>query len=262
MGVQQPVAGRLRLSMELQHRTDAVGPEGAGRVELTEQRGTLSLAYAPSSRWMFSLSAPLLRREIRYESLRSEQVMGLGDLEARVKLFIYRDTAFAPRHLLALVLGSRIPTGDVRTSGEVDPELQAGSGSFEPLGGLAYAYFGGDWSLFASEMVYAPLPGRADFRIGSSLRGTHTAQYQVVESLALRASLNFRWEAATRLQEPARDEPDSGGLIAFVAPGLLFSPFADMVFYTEVQLPAYNGLTGVHDEGAVVWFGAAYDYVL
>lgn len=264
MGIQQPVGGRIRLSLELQQRTDAVGRAGAGRVELSEQRAILSAAYAPTARFMASLSVPMLRRVITHENLAQDTVLGLGDLELRGKAFVFRDRAFAPRHLLAAVGGVSLPTGAVDTQlterdVDVDPELQAGTGSFTPLLGVAYAFFGDAFSIFASEIVYVPLPGRAPFTVGPSLRGTHTAQYQLLDFLALRLSANFRLEAATRLSDPPRDEPDSGGLVGFLAPGLLMSPWVDLVLYAEAQLPVLNRLKGRHDEGPLLWVGAAYD---
>jgi len=260
MGAQQPFEGRLRVALDLQYRSDALGRDGVDRVELNEERMTLSVAYAPSRWLMLSLAVPTVRREISDVTLATDTVWGLSDLELRARAFVFRDRALAPRHLLALVGGVRVPTGRLErdASGEYRaPELQVGTGSFDPLGGVSYAFFADPWSLYASEIVYVPTQGPADFRVGTSLRGTHAVQYQVLRELALRAGVDFRLEAAST--RGAADEPDSGGLILFAAPALIWSPAMDLVLSLDVHIPLWNALTGRHDEGVFAMLGAAYD---
>jgi len=262
MGTQQPVSQRLRASVELQARNDAVGEPGVDRVKLVEERAAASLAYAPSNWLMMSITAPLLFRQVTEANLAKDSVTGIGDIELRGKLFVYRDHDFAPNHLLALVAGVKIPTAALssRADGSSIPaELQPGTGSFDPITGFAYAYFGGDFSLFVSEVLYTPLWGRADFRMGTSWRGTHMVQYQFTAAFAARLSFNTRLETKARLRNPSGIEPDTGGFVGFVAPALVVSPWTDLVLYMEVQVPVINALVGHHDEGYMAMLGAAYD---
>jgi hypothetical protein len=90
-----------------------------------------------------------------------------------------------------------------------------------------------------------------------SWRGTHALQYQLVRQLALRAGVNHRLEAPSKLGT-AR-EPDSGGFILFAALGLVWSPAEDFVLTAELQVPAVNALQGIHDEGVFASLGATYD---
>ena len=64
MGAQQPYEGRLRMALALQYRTDAIGRPGTDRIELNEQRVTLSVAYAPIAWLMLSGSVPMIRRQL------------------------------------------------------------------------------------------------------------------------------------------------------------------------------------------------------
>jgi hypothetical protein len=264
MGAQQPFAQRLRLSLSVQHRTDALGREGIDRVELQEQQLLASVAYAPAQWLMLSATLPLVRRELTYVNLARDTFVSPGDVELRGRAFIYRDRSFAPRHLLALVGGLRVPTGPLERDSAGDyaePELQPGTGSFDPLGGVSYAFFADPWSAYASEIVYVPTPSRAGFQVGASWRGSHTVQYQLGTAWAVRLGANFRLEDKTRREVAGqtRDEPDSGGFVLFATPSLVFSPMTDLILNLNVNVPVYNRLLGAHDEGPIVMLGAAYD---
>lgn len=259
MGAEQPFANRLRLSLGLRHRTDAVGQQGVNRVELSEQRLELAVAYAPVDWLMLSVSAPFLRRQLDYTDLSREGFVGLGDSEVRARLFVFRDRELSPTHLLALAVGLKLPTGPVKTSqmAGTNPELLAGTGSFDPLLGATYSYFAEPWSLYVSEMLFIPTRSSRDLRVGVSWRGTYTAQYQALEELAVRLSAETRLEARTTFG--AQNVADTGGFIAHVAPGLVLSPVVDLVIQLAVHVPVVNALYGTHDEGPVFELGAALD---
>jgi len=260
MGAQQPFENRLRLALDLQTRTDALGRKGIDRVELNEQRLTLSIAYAPAAWLMLSVAVPSVRRELSDVTLAKDTVWGLSDIEVRARAFVFRDRALGPRHLLALVGGLRLPTAPLerdQSGAYRDSELQVGGGSFDPLGGVSYAFFANPWSLYVSEIVYVPTQGRADFRVGTSWRGTHAVQYQLLPELALRAGADFRLAAPT-MNGDVR-EPDSGGFVLFAAPALVWSPAPDLVVSLDAHVPVLNALIGHHDEGVFATLGAAYD---
>jgi hypothetical protein len=260
MGAQQPFAQRVRLSLEAQYRTDTIGRAGFDRIELNEQRTTLSAAYAPEAWLMVSASMPMIRRELTNANLARDVLVTPGDLELRARAFVLRDRAFAPRHLLALVGGARLPTAPLERDAKGRyraPELQPGSGSFDPLGGVSYSLFAAPWSAYVSQVAYVPTQGPADFRIGASLRGTHALQYQVGTSIALRFSLEYRLEA--RARRAGGVEPDSGGFIAFASPSIVWSPWLDLVLDVDVHVPIWNALYGAHEEGVFAVLGAAYD---
>lgn len=263
MGSEQPFAYRLRPSLALRHRTDAVGREGVNRVELSEQRIELALAFAPTDWLMLSASLPILRRQLDYTDLAREGFVGIGDSEVRARLFVFRDRDLAPRHLIALVGGLKLPTGPLRTSqvGGPNPELLAGTGSFDPLVGATYSWFAEPWSLFVSEMLFIPMRSSRGLRVGTSWRGTHTAQLQLYEWLAVRLSAETRLEAKTTYGtgDASVNVADTGGFILFGAPGVVLSPVDDLVIQLAVHIPVVNALVGTHEEGAIFELGAALD---
>jgi len=259
MGAEQPFANRLRPSLALRHRTDAVGRAGIDRAQLQEQRLELAVAYAPTMWLMLSASVPFLRRQLEYTDLSRDGYVGLGDSELRARVFVYRDRDFAPQHLLALSVGTKLPTGPVKEPRADLPnsDLVAGTGSFDPLVGATYSYFAQPWSFFVSEMMFIPTRGSNGVRVGSSWRGTHTAQLQLHELLGVRLSAETRLEA--RSSNDSANLADTGGFIAFAAPGIVVSPLADLVIQFVVHVPVLNALHGTHDEGVVVEIGAALD---
>ena len=235
-------------------------------MELSEQRLAVSLAYAPTRWLMFSASLPALRRELQDVSLHRRTLWDAGDAEIRARVFFYQDQEFAPSHLLAGLGGIKLPTGALQRDDQgvyEEPELQAGSGSFDPLVGLSYAFFGEPWSFYASEVLYVPTQSSADWRMGVTLRGTHTLQYQFSPAFAARLGANIRVEEPTRRTDSDGNrfnEPDSGGFVLFAMPSLLVSPAMDLILSLDVHLPVVNGLLGQHDEGPVFALGAAYDF--
>jgi len=259
MGAQQPFEGRLRLSLEASHRSERFGLPGDNETTVDEQRLTASVAYAPSTHLMLSLQVPVVRRHVQYVSLATETLVNLGDIEARARLILFTDTQFAPDHVLAVVGGVKFPTAPLHEEdGEyAEPEVQSGNGSFDPLIGVSYSFFADPLSIYVSEVVYIPTPSRADWRVGTSWLGTHTIQYQLIDTLAIRLGANTRLDET--MSRDFGDEPDSGGFILYAAPSLLYSPTMDLVLHAEVSVPVAHAQRGDHEEGLVAVLGVAYD---
>lgn len=258
MGTEQPFANRLRLSVGARHRTDAVGRVGVNRLTLSEQRLELAVAYAPASWLMLSASVPLLRRQLDFTDLSRDGYVGLGDSEVRARWFVYRDRELAARHLIAITAGIKLPTAPVKTSqSSVNPELLAGTGSFDPLFGVTYSMFADPWSLYVSEMIFIPTRSSRDLRTGTSWRGTYTGQYQAMDELAVRFAVETRLEG--RSSYGSTNVADTGGFILHLAPGIVLSPIDDLVVIVAAHIPVINALHGIHDEGAVFELGAALD---
>jgi hypothetical protein len=208
---------------------------------------------------MLSASVPMLRRQLDYTDLRREGYVGFGDSELRARLFAFRDRDLGARHLIAVTAGLKLPTGPVKTSQSSgpNPELLAGTGSFDPLIGATYSFFARPWSFFVSEVLFVPTRGENDMRVGTSWRGTHTAQFQLHGSVALRLSAETRLEGRTTYG--AVNVKDTGGFILFTAPSLVVSPVTDLVIVLAVHVPTVNALHGTHDEGLIYELGAALD---
>jgi hypothetical protein len=261
-GTEKPFAGRLRISLELQHRSDRVGIDRVDRVELSEQRLELGLAYAPIESLVLSLRAPLIHRTITEVNLAEDRRTRLGDTEFRAQLHLIPRTGLTQKHVFAIHAGLELPTGSVERDdrGELyRAEIQPGSGSFDPLAGASYALFLRPISLYASSTLFVPTRGHEGLRGGLSLRSSVAGQYDLSDSWALRLSIDTRAEAASTFED-GDVEPDTGGFIAYLSPELVASPVMDLIVRVVVRVPAINALTGDHREGLMAVLGAAYDF--
>ncbi|AKU95470.1 hypothetical protein AKJ09_02134 [Labilithrix luteola] len=262
MGAEKPFRDRLRVSLDARHRTDDIGEPGVDEIRLRETRLDAQLAWAPSDRLFLMGTFPALHRTIRYVNEGETRTTAMGDVELRAKAFVATDRDFAPRHLYAITAGLKIPTAPRQrseTDGTYLPiEAQPGTGSWDPLLGMSYAFFARPWSFYASVQGSMPLRGTSEFRASPSLRTTTSAQYQLSSALALRLGVDTRLDA--RSYEDGRPERDSSGFIGFVSPEVIVSPLMDLLVVVSVRLPVVQALAGYHHEGAVLGLGFAYDF--
>jgi hypothetical protein len=250
LGVEQPFAGRLRSSLELSYRTDALGRPGVDELHLRELRADASIAWAPIDTLFLLASVPLLYRQAWDPSLATSDAWGVGDTELRAKWFVFRDRAFAPRLLLAATFGVKLPTAPWQSDSDgrrVPLEAQPGTGSLDSLLGASASMFQGDVSAYASAQLSWPMLTRAPLEPGRSLRGSLALQHQTLRWLALRAAADSRWDVASH--EAGQRDPDSGGWVLFVGGDTLLSPAADLSISVGVRVPVVDALTGEHDEG-------------
>lgn len=260
MGTEQPFSGRLRLSTLLRAWGQTVGRDNQDALRLRETRLDVAAAYAPVP-WLFlSATLPLQAREVRDVSLARERGWGVGDVEFSAKAFVYQDKDFSPDHLVSVLAGVKLPTAPVLRAAdgtELDLDTQLGSGSVDPLAGVAYQHFRGTWSFLASATGFLPTRGILGFRAGASVRTTLAAQYQPAPRWAVRLGLDGRVEAAGDLN--GEQEEDGGGVIGYASPDVLFSPATDVVLAAGVRVPFFNRLRGRVAPTPIAMMSVAYD---
>jgi len=261
MGAEQPFAHRVRGALFFRYRTDRLGEPGVNAIDLSEERIEASVSYSPTTRYSLSLSIPTVHRRVSYVNGAEDALWSLGDMELRFRAFVYRDSDRAPRHLLATLVGIQLPTAplDRDSNGQVLPlELQAGSGSFNPIAGLTYGFFADPWSFSAVSAVVVGTPGRADVRVGTSWRTTLRAQLQPWSAVGFLLGADLRLDGRTL--EGGETDPDSGGFIAYLTGGLVVSPATDLILSATVSYPTINALYGHHEEGLALAIGCMYDF--
>jgi hypothetical protein len=261
MGTEKPFRNRLRASIDARHRTDNIGEPGVDQIRLRETRVDGQLAWAPHERVFLLGTVPLLQRSVGYVNGGQTNTVALGDVELRAKAFVFIDRSFAQRHLYAVTGGLKVPVAPRQrsdTDGSYLPiEAQPGTGSWDPLLGMSYAFFPRPFSFYVSVQGSAPLRGTSGFRASPSLRTTTAIQYQLVPWLAARLGADTRLDA--RSYEDGRPERDSSGFVGFVSPEMLLSPMTDLLVVLSLRMPAVQALAGHHHEGPVVGVALAYD---
>ncbi|WP_426755580.1 transporter [Myxococcus sp. Y35] len=259
MGTEQPFEGRLRLSSTLRGWGHTVGEDGVNALRLREARMDLAVAYAPLP-WLFlSATLPLQAREVRDVSLARERGWGIGDVELTAKVFLFQDKAFSADHLFSVLGGVKLPTApELRgPNGTMQLDLQLGSGSVDPLAGIAYQHFRGDWSFLVSATGFLPTRGIQGYRAGASLRTTLAAQFQPSARWALRLGFDSRLEAPADTY--GEREENTGGFIGYASPDVLFSPGMDVVVAAGVRVPFLNQLRGRVAPTPIAMLSVAYD---
>ena len=255
MGAEQPTDGRLRFSSSLRWRRERVLQGHT----LVERRVELGVAWSPIARVTLSVGVPVVSRRARFPNLAEERSLGLGDVDVRARVLLFRDRELAPRHLLAAVLGLELPTA-VRSAGPYtdDPEHQSGTRTWDPIVGLTYGRFAGPWSVHALAVLLTPASeGVGRVRGGPSLRASLHAQWQPWSALGFALGLDGRVDGREHV-DGARDDA-TGGATIYGGGGLVLAPREDVVLDLRIAAPLWQRLRGGHVEGWVAFVGATID---
>lgn len=255
MGAEQPTDGRLRFSSSLRWRRERVEQGHA----LVERRVELGVAWSPIARVTFSVGVPIVSRRARFPNLAEERSLGLGDVDVRARVMLFRDRELAPRHLFAAVLGLELPTA-VRSAGpyEDDPEHQPGTRSWDPIVGLTYGWFAGPWSMHALAVLLTPASeGVGGVRGGPSLRGSMRAQWQPWTVVGFALAIDGRVDGREHV-DGVRDDA-TGGAVFYGGGGVVLAPSEDVVFDLRLSVPVWQRLRGGHVEGVVAFAGVTID---
>ena len=260
MGVEQPYQHRTRFSFAHSYHIDASGQPGVDRLSVREQRFELSAAYAPASRWMISLRAPMVYKSVQTVSLARDRDLGLGDIDLRVRYVLFRDTSFAAKWLLSAVAGIEMPSARLRKDASQAPlplAYQFGSGSWDPIVGATLSYFADPFSVYSSSIFLIPTQGWRDSRVGWA--GQHTAilQWQPLSAVGVQVGVHMRHDMKSR--EYGERDDNSGGLIGFVTLGLVAKVSEHVLIQTSVAVPVIKRQNGFRDEGFSTNFGVSYD---
>lgn len=259
-GFEQPKKHRFRSSATIRHRNDRIGDARVDELQLAEQRLELAGAYSPTDRLTISAMMPVVHRFVTAVNLAEADIWAPGDFELRMRGVIYRDRAFAPRHLVSLIGGLEFPTSSIEVDADGVPlplEFQSGTGSWDPIAGVSYALFSDPWSLYVSSVSTFPTTGTADTRAGISTRQTAMMQIQPWTFLAFQAGAEFRWDGPGYIQG-VRD-PNTGGHITYGTLGIVGMPHDSVLLHLTAAIPIVQRLDGDHEESVAVIGGLIYE---
>lgn len=259
-GLEQPKQHRFRSSATVRHRNDRIGDPRVDQLQLAEQRLELGAAYSPTDRVTVSVMMPVVHRFVTAVNLAETDIWAPGDLELRARGVIYRDRAFAPRHLVSLIGGLEFPTSSIESDADGVPlplEFQSGTGSWDPIAGVAYTLFSDPWSLYVSSVTTFPTTGTADTKAGISARQTAIVQIQPWTFLAFQIGAEFRWDGPGYIQG-VRD-PNTGGHITYGTFGLVGMPHDNVLVHFSAAIPIVQRLDGTHEESFAIIGGLIYE---
>ncbi len=193
---------------------------------------------------------------------------GIGDLAIVFKQRVYHEVWNKGAWNAALLGGVETPTGDTsgRTAGALDPpNLQPGSGSWDPFIGLASTYESGRMRLDAQLFWQRFGEGEQDNRPGDVFSAEFDIGYRVLMTRypgpTLSTKAGMRYRNIGRGQRSGLPLSNSGGeeLAALVAAGWHPSPEWDVSFRLEAPLYAdWNGTQIATDYRALVGVGIRF----
>ncbi len=258
VGVEQPFAGRIRLSLGVAQLSYRDG-EGVGQLEVADRRATLGIAVSPTEWLTVTAFVPFVWREVAYATLARETTLGLGGPELRARFVVFRDRAFAPSHLLSMQAGLRFPTPTALHDGRgalMPLDAQTGTGSFDPIVGLMWSHFGGEFAMHTSAILTMSTEGTGGWRNGPSVRLAWQGQWQPANSMALTLGLDGRIDADPTLQGEA---VEGAGAALFVSPGMSIAPSSDTLLWLVIRIPVIQHFGGARADGPIAEIGMALD---
>jgi hypothetical protein len=193
----------------------------------------------------------------------ANSIVGMGDASFLGKYSIAADPVE-----LAVLLGVKIPTGStgqLDNSGNLlEPDHQPGSGSWDPLIGVAALRQFEGFSLGGSMLFRYTTEGRHEFRPGEQLTIAAKVEYQIAglgkfPRVYVSLELAYQWTAMD--QDGGTRNHDTGGSSITLGPGVRVRVNDHVSFGTSISLPIYQGLYGFqHKERFEFLFGTGVDF--
>jgi len=190
-------------------------------------------------------------------------IVGMGDASLLGKYSFNSDPLE-----LAVLAGVKIPTGSTsqldNAGNLLEPDHQPGTGSWDPLVGVAALHQFEGFTLGGSVFFRYTTEGRHDFRPGEQLTLAIKGEYQIAglgKFPRVYASLELAEQYTAMDQNDGVRNHDTGGSILTIGPGLRVRVNEHVTFATMVALPIYQGLYGIqHKEKFDFMFGTGVDF--
>ena len=233
----------------------------------------VGLSYGVTNRFTVSLSVPF---EIVHgfkagefdgvnpaEVVSANSIAGLGDPTLMGKYLLLNEPVE-----LALLAGIQIPLGNTRQrtdDGELlEPDHQPGSGSWNPLLGVAVARQFETFTIGASALYRITSRGRHDFTPGQQVVFAVKGEMQLLglgTFPRLYGSLELSEQFTAKDMEKSVTNHDTGGSIIGLGFGLRLRATEHLTVGGTFTVPLYQGLYGQqHKERYEILFGTAYDF--
>lgn len=235
------------------HKTDD-GNKALDR-RLTIKEVPIVFSYSPKPDIATSIVTPWMEKSLR-RNLSGRRVMldvaGLGDISLLGRWTFKKWLGPWRRADLAVIGGVELPTGDTNRRDEglrLPPELQLGSGSFDPFLRMAFSRSAGRNSIFAELQYKVNMPGALDFKFGDVLKYDLAFAYRLFPARKYPnpeffgiLELNGVWEQQARKR--GRDVENTGSHTIFLSPGIQAVPLKNLLLEASVQIPIYQDLRG------------------
>lgn len=228
---------------------------GAMNPELTVYGFPIVGVYGVTPDWAVFGVVPILDKNLDVTTPQGRVERGptgLADARVFVRHTAWTRDRAGQTQRLAPLAGVELPTGDDDATdelGRLPPPLQLGSGSWDPFAGLVFTWQTLQWQIDISP-VYQLNTAANDIEFGDEARLDVASKYRlwiherpqgVPGFFYANLETNLIWRSKNEIG--GQDDPNSGGTIWFVAPGLQYIT-RRIVVEGAVQLPVVKNLNG------------------
>lgn len=264
-----PRAHTLHVSMNASSRGERYG-EGLPW-QFHEWRTDLNLGWS-YERTSVTLRMPWLWRSVKYEGMQTERTSGLGDIEvaASYQLTPLPDPENVPRSAgrargwqAAVHLGLSMPTAQLVTEPSGQPmmdDVQSGTGSFMPFGGLTWGVGLNGFRIDARHTVYIPAPGRFWFQVGPTLQQSVGITAEPLDQF--RFGTRFYTSLAAPVVIDGKREEDTGGFAGYIDLEAEIQPHQQIIFVVGGRFPVIQRLRGDHRAEMGGYFGIRFQQAI
>ena len=254
----------------------------------TIQAYALSYAYGVTNNFTVAVRLPYVKRTGIREAVENDatgdlEVENFGPADGVGDLTLVGQYRFLRQNKteLAILFGLKTPTGKTNAltaQGELfDAEFQSGSGSWDPLLGLAWTHHKGSWSFDSNVLYTVSTEGTQNTALGDRFQYNFAVSYRLTSlgsgehpmfhgatsheegdeghhehghesagpALDLVLELNNEWHA--KQVTSGISDPNSGGTTIFLSPGLRLSQDKWSSF-VSVGIPVVDDLNGIQSE--------------
>lgn len=251
---------RLRVTEAgtLKEGTSSVGDPQDQNVTTFEE--DITVVYGATRDLTLGVTQPFLERRFRFDDPAGERrtitADGPGDLSLVGVYRFYRRDVERGTTQFSFLGGLKLPSGatDVEDSNlprltgkpgtRLPPSLQLGSGSVDGIVGLAGFHNMDRLSFYADVQGKLNSEGAQDFKAGNTVFYDLSADYVLLPERNLFVVLELNGISTSRAEQAGRGVRDSGGQLLFIAPGLEYLPWPNLILETSVQVPIYRDLNG------------------
>jgi hypothetical protein len=277
LGLERPSPGDLRLTIEGRYLQKESGADTAAEGE-KEGRSVLKVQYSPVKRLSFGFELPYYLWKNHYDNsgTMDENARGVSDIQLGARYELLQIGGMVARHSLAVSYSLKAPTGnntfvapvDV-VNGQInyDEHKQLGTGTWDHIVGLWYAYGDFPWVAYAGIQARINGTNSRSFQYGNALFGTVGVRRSFLQD----RSLYFSLEAQARNNGKDRGvdsdgtpttDPDSGGFLSYATIGAGYQITMNLLVRGVLQIPTVKSLNGTQSEHPVGFLGLAYDLSL
>ena len=242
----------LRLSLGHEYNALSGTFEGSKRTDSnivgsgSVQAYTIQAHYGFTRRWGVTLSAPFVKSRRTFDGLNTFSASGIGDLSFLLK-YSLKPLNIASSTEIAVGSGFKLPSGSknvVDDGTSLNFNLQPGTGAWDLiLWGYYYkTYLPSGWSGTLSVLIRIPGTNSDGLQYGNELFYSIVVNRRT--SASTQFSLRFKGRSSSKVSIDKFENPNTGGIITFIAPSIVWNPVRLFSVETGIDVPAFYSVSG------------------